>query len=77
MTERGGPVGERDWRAISRVVGVVVLLALLLTFMAVNTTKVEVDFVLADVRAPLFVVLFVTTALGAVLGLLAQRIRRR
>lgn len=67
----------RDWREIARIVGVVVVVAVLTAFVVVNRHSVRVDFIFADREAPLFVVLFLAAVLGLLLGALVRRVRRR
>ena len=66
---------EHDKRERARLVAALVLLALLVAFVLMNTTEVKVSFVFFDHRTRLIYVFIVTTALGVVLDRLWQRRR--
>lgn len=54
-----------------------VVAVLLVIFMLENLRRVPIRFIGPQVRAPLFVALLVSAALGALLVLVVQRLRRR
>ena len=54
-----------------------VVFVLLVIFMLENLRRVPIRFIGPQVRAPLFVALLVSAALGALLVLVVQRLRRR
>ena len=54
-----------------------VVFVLLLIFMLENLRRVPIRFIGPQVRAPLFVALLISAALGALLVLVVQRLRRR
>ncbi len=64
--------GERSWRFY---VGIVVAIIALI-FIFQNSQKVQVDFIIATTETPLFFVLIVTFALGALVGWLLPHVRR-
>ena len=66
------PKGER-----TRLIGAIVLVALLLAFVFDNRHSVRVGFVFTDKRVPLIAVLVVTAVIGAIIDrLLLWRHRR-
>ena len=61
-------------RPSPRVVAGVLLLVLLAVFVAQNTGRTRIRFILPAVEAPLWIALFFATAVGVIVGLLlAQR----
>jgi uncharacterized integral membrane protein len=56
----------------------VVVLALLgFVFIVVNFQKVEIDFIIAEARAPLVIALLISGFIGFVVGLALPRFRSR
>ena len=68
--------GERDPREVARLVGALVLLALLIAFVIDNTRDVKVGFVFFDHNTRMIYVLIVTAVVGVILDRLWQRRRR-
>ncbi len=66
------PRGERSWRFYAAIA--VVIVALVLIFQ--NSQEVSVDFIFATASMPLFFVLIITFALGALAGWLLPHVRR-
>lgn len=66
------PGKDRGWRFYAVIV--VVVLALVLIFQ--NSQKVQVDFIFATAETPLFFILIITFALGALTGWLLPHVRR-
>lgn len=66
--ERGRPA----WRGWA--IGAVGLV--LIVFIAQNSQKVEVDFIVATTSTPLVFALLIATMLGTLIGWLAPRLRR-
>jgi uncharacterized integral membrane protein len=56
---------------------VIVALVLLVIFVAMNSQEVTVDFLFAETTTPLIFALLIAGVLGAVIGWLAPRVRRR
>ncbi len=54
-----------------------VALGLLLLFVLLNTQEVEVDFIVATANVPLVFALVIAGLLGALVGWLLPRVRRR
>lgn len=67
-----GPRKERSWRFYVAVVAAIVALVLILQ----NSQKVEVNFIFATTNTPLFFILIITFALGALAGWLWPHVRR-
>ena len=66
------PKPDRTWRFYAAiVVGIVSLV-----FIFQNSQEVEVDFIFATTNTPLFFVLLITFALGALAGWLLPHVRR-
>ncbi|MBA3282417.1 MAG: LapA family protein [Acidimicrobiia bacterium] len=61
---------------LARVAPAVVLAIVLIAFAVANTKRVKVNFLVADAKAPLIVVLLATALVGAVIGALLRRRRR-
>ena len=68
MEKRGA--NWRNW-----LIGIVI--ALLLILVIQNSQKVEVHFFFADTHTPLIFALLIAAALGALVGWLLPRVRRR
>ena len=66
------PKKDRSWRFYAAVVVAVVALV----FIVQNSQEVEVDFIVATTSTPLFFVLIITFALGALAGWLWPHVRR-
>lgn len=63
---------DRSWRFYAAIViGIVALV-----FIIQNSQKVEVDFIVATTSTPLFFILLITFALGALAGWLWPHVRR-
>ena len=58
-------------------IGVAVVVILLVIFMLENLRRVPIRFIGPQVHAPLFLALLVSAALGALLVLVVQRVRKR
>lgn len=58
---------------LARVVPAVVLAIVLIAFAVANTKRVKVNFLVADAKAPLIVVLLATAVVGALIGALLRR----
>jgi len=69
------PIEKRgtNWR--HWLIGIVVLLLLILVIQ--NSQKVEVHFFFADTHTPLIFALLIAAVLGALVGWLLPRVRRR
>jgi uncharacterized integral membrane protein len=66
------PRKERTWRVYAAIaIGIVALV-----FIVQNSQEVEVDFIVATTSTPLFFILLVTFALGALAGWLWPHVRR-
>ena len=66
------PRKERTWRFYAAIaIGIVALV-----FIVQNSQEVEVDFIVATTSTPLFFVLIITFALGALAGWLWPHVRR-
>jgi uncharacterized integral membrane protein len=63
---------DRGWRIYAA--GAVAVLVLV--FVIQNSQKVEVDFVFANTSTPLFFVIVISVALGALIGWLFPHVRR-
>jgi uncharacterized integral membrane protein len=61
--------GPKFWLTL-----IVILVGLI--FIAVNSQKVTVDFIIAEAEAPLVVALLISAALGFIIGLALPRFRR-
>ncbi|CAN5702390.1 hypothetical protein BH10ACT1_BH10ACT1_23030 [soil metagenome] len=68
-TARSGP----DWVHLAPPI---VLAVIVIAFAAANTRRTKVSFLVADVRAPLVVVLLATAVVGALIGALIRRRRK-
>jgi uncharacterized integral membrane protein len=66
----------RDTARTLKTVGYVVLAVIVTIFLLRNAQSVEVDFVVASLEVPLFLVLLATLLLGAVLALGISGLRR-
>lgn len=66
------PRKDRGWRFYAAIA--VALVALV--FIIQNSQEVEVDFIIATTSTPLFFVLVITFALGALVGWLWPHVRR-
>jgi uncharacterized integral membrane protein len=66
-----------DARDAARVIGIVVLVALLIAFVVDNTRRVKIGFVFGDRETRLIYVLIVTFALGILVDRLWQQWRKR
>jgi uncharacterized integral membrane protein len=78
MVEEKHDDGEgSDARDAARVIGIVVLVALLIAFIAVNTRQVKVGYVFGTRKVRLIYVLIITFALGILVDRLWQQWRRR
>jgi lipopolysaccharide assembly protein A len=66
------PKKDRSWRFYAAIVVAVVALV----FIVQNSQEVEVDFIVATTSTPLFFVLIITFALGALAGWLWPHVRR-
>jgi uncharacterized integral membrane protein len=64
-SSRHGPAGTRE---LARRLPAVVLVILLIAFVADNTRRVTVGYVVGDTRVPLIFVLVATALVGAVLA---------
>jgi uncharacterized integral membrane protein len=64
----------RDAKAIGKLIGLGVLGLVLLLFIAFNNDKVEVDLLVTEVTARLFVVLIFTAAIGVLIGFLLAKV---
>jgi uncharacterized integral membrane protein len=63
--------GEPNWKRRAMIaVGVVLLI-----FMALNSQKVEVNFIFGSAQMPLIFALLIAAALGALVGWAAPRLR--
>ncbi len=63
---RGGPkVGPREVTAV-------VFLVLFLVFLAENSRKVKIRFLIPEVQAPLYIALLIAALVGAAVALLVQ-----
>lgn len=67
-TQSGTSAGD-----LARLVPAAVLAIVLIAFAVANTKRVKVNFLVADARAPLIVVLLATAVVGAVIGALLRR----
>lgn len=65
------PKEEPNWKRRALAVGAVVLLI----FMALNSQKVEVNFIFGSAQMPLIFALLIAAALGALVGWAAPRLR--
>ncbi|HEX2389000.1 MAG TPA: LapA family protein [Solirubrobacterales bacterium] len=66
------PRKERTWRFYAAIaIGIVALV-----FIVQNSQEVEVDFIVATTSTPLFFILIITFALGALAGWLWPHVRR-
>jgi lipopolysaccharide assembly protein A len=68
----GKPKPERSWRFYAGIA--IAIVALIFIFQ--NSQSVDVDFIFATASTPLFFVLIVTFALGALTGWLLPHVRR-
>ncbi len=67
-----GAAQRRRWRTYAAAaVGILALI-----FVLQNSQDVEVDFIFATTTTPLFFVLLIAIALGALIGWLLPRVRR-
>jgi len=66
------PKKDRSWRFYAAIVVAIVALVLILQ----NSQDVPVDFIVATTTAPLFFILIITFALGALFGWLWPHVRR-
>jgi len=66
------PRKERSWRFYAAIAIAIVALV----FIVQNSQEVEVDFIVATTSTPLFFVLIITFALGALTGWLWPHVRR-
>ena len=66
------PSKDRSWRFYAAIV----IAAIALLFIIQNSQEVEVDFIVATTSTPLFFVLAITFALGALAGWLWPHVRR-
>lgn len=62
---------------VVRALPALVLAVVVVVFALANTQKTEVDFVVADTRAPLFLVLLATAMVGALIASLVRFRRKR
>ena len=63
--------GEPNWKRRAMIAVAV----LLLIFMALNSQKVEVNFIFGSAQMPLIIALMIAAALGALVGWAAPRLR--
>lgn len=73
----GRPPGAGDWRRITRMVLLAVLVVFTVLFFALNRKNVEVSLVVTTVTIPLIWILIGTFLLGALVMYLAMYLRRR
>lgn len=66
-----GPDEGPNWKRRALAAGAVVLLI----FMALNSQKVEVNFIFGSAQMPLIFALLIAAALGALVGWAAPRLR--
>jgi uncharacterized integral membrane protein len=57
--------------------GLLVALAVLLLFMALNSQKVEVNLIFGSAEMPLIFALLIAACLGALVGWVVPKVRRR
>ena len=76
MNDQKPKPGDRDSREVARLVGALVLLALLIAFVIDNTRDVKIGFVFFDHNTRMIYVLIVTAVVGVLLDRLWQRRRR-
>ncbi|MBK6762865.1 MAG: LapA family protein [Micrococcales bacterium] len=73
----GTPPGAGDWRRITRLVLLAVLVVYTVLFFLMNRTSVDVSLVVTTVNIPLIWTLIGTFLLGAVVMYLLMYLRRR
>jgi putative membrane protein len=66
------PAKDRTWRFYAGIAVAIVALV----FIFQNSQKVQVDFIFATAETPLFFILIITFALGALAGWLLPHVRR-
>ena len=74
---RRGKGGEVDRRLETKTLAALIVGALIIAFAAVNSQKVQIDFLVASAAAPLALALVIAMLLGFVLGVLVSRRARR
>ena len=70
MGSARGPRGPQFWIGIAAAV-------LLVVFIAQNSQEVTVDFLFTTTQTPLVIALVIAGVLGALIGWLVPRVRRR
>ncbi|HEY7050148.1 MAG TPA: hypothetical protein VH373_23240 [Jatrophihabitantaceae bacterium] len=73
----GGPDKGLRAKIKPKYVGAAVVVVLLVIFMLENLRRVPIRFIGPQAHAPLFLALLVSAALGALLVLVVQRLRKR
>jgi uncharacterized integral membrane protein len=71
LPARPGQGGEPNWKRR----GLIAVDVVLLIFMALNSQKVEVNFIFGSAQMPLIFALLIAAALGALVGWAAPRLR--
>lgn len=76
MSQAGrGQVPDGDQGANWKRRGLIAVGVVLLVFMALNSQKVEVNFIFGSAQMPLIFALLIAAALGALVGWAAPRLR--
>lgn len=73
----GKPPGAGDWKRISRIVALVVLVVYVVLFFVLNQETVPVSLVVTTVTIPLIWILVGTFIMGGVVTYLLLYLRRR
>jgi uncharacterized integral membrane protein len=68
---------DQQRREVGKLIGAVVLVAVLVAFVIDNSRSVKVSFIVTDRRVPLIWVLVVTALLGAVADRILRAVWRR
>lgn len=74
---KGAQPSDMGSKDVTRLVAAGVVAALMVIFIVQNTEKAQVDFLFFDFRAGLWLVLTITFVLGAAVGYLVPKARRR
>jgi uncharacterized integral membrane protein len=76
-TQGGGGTSERSNRSVATIIGIVIVIALVIAWLARNRNSVEVDWLFFSTTAPVAVVIVVAAVAGWIIGSLTTALIRR
>lgn len=65
-----------NWQIVQMIV-IILLLAMIIAFAAINTQKVNINFIFTQINAPMILVILCSFVLGILLTLITGWFRRR